>query len=126
MQNKNTKFEILLEHAWSIFGQSAEELKEKYKDYPICLMEYIEEEVHEHVIEVRFDTEEATISISFDNENNCDASFLYLDSVEDEDILIDHLIDSADYNFRKSNFKLPDCFLKVKETETGTCFYLFR
>jgi len=126
MQNKNTKFEILLEQAWSALGQSAEELKEKYKDYPICLMEYIEKEVHAHVIEVCFDTQEATISISFDNENICNASFLYLDSVENEDLLIDHLIDSADYNFRKGSFKLPDCFLKVKETKMGTCFYLFR
>ena len=126
MKNQNTKIETLLEHAWSTLGQSVEELKEKYKDYPICLMEYIEKEVHEHVIEIRFDTEEATISISFDSENNCDASFLFLDSTEDEELLIDHLIDSADYNFRKSSFKLPSCSLKVKETKSETCFYLFR
>lgn len=126
MKNQNTKLETLLEHAWLTLGQSAEALKEKYKDYPICLMEYIENGVHEHSIEIRFDTEEATISISLDNENNCDASFLFLDSMEDEELLIDHLIDSADYNFRKSSFKLPSCSLKVKETKSETCFYLFR
>lgn len=123
---KNEKFDILLEHAWSALGQSAETLKEKYKDYPICLIEYIEKEVHEHVIEIRFDDEKAKISISFDSENNCNVSFLFLDSPEEEELLIDHLIDSADYNFRKSSFKLPACSLKIKETKSETCFYLFR
>lgn len=125
MKNHNAKLETLLEHAWLILGQSAEALKEKYKIYPICLMEYIEKEVHQHVIEIRFDYEEATISISFDKENNCDASFIFFDSPEDEELLIEHLIDSADYNFKKSSFKLPSCSLKVKETKSETCFYLF-
>lgn len=126
MKNQNTKIGTLLEHASTTLGRSEKELKEKYKDYPICLIEYIEKEVHEHVIEIRFDIEEATISISFDGENNCDASFLFLDSPEDEGLLIDHLVNSTDYNFRKSSFKLPSCSLKVKETKSETCFYLFR
>ncbi len=126
MQNQKTKFDTLLKHAWSTLGKSADDLKETYKDYPVCLMEYIEKEVHEHIIEVRFDNEEATISISFDNENKCDVSFLFFDSTEDEELLINHLIDSADYSFRKGSFQLPSCFLKIKETKTETCFYLFR
>lgn len=125
MQNQNTKFDMLLEHAWSILGKSADDLKETYKDYPVCLMEYIEKEVHEHIIEIRFDNEEATISISFDNEKNCDVSFLFFDSPEDEKLLIDHLVNSADYDFRKGCFKLPSCSLKIKEARTGTCFCLF-
>ena len=115
MRNQNTKFDTLLEHAWSTLGQSENDLKEKYKDYPVCLMEYIEKGVRDHIIEVRFD-----------NENNCDASFLFLDSTEEEELLINHLIDSADYSFRKSSFQLPSCSLKIKETKTETCFYLFR
>jgi len=84
MQNQNIKFETLLEHASLTLGQSADELKEKYKDYPICLMDYIEKERHEYVIEVRFDNEEATISISFNDKNICDGSFLFLDINNDE------------------------------------------
>ncbi|MBD8347671.1 hypothetical protein [Dysgonomonas sp. HGC4] len=126
MQNENTKFNTLLEHGWSILGKSADDLKATYKDYPICLIEYIEKEVHEHIIEVRFDNEEATISISFDKENKCDASFLFFDSTEKDELLISHLIDSADYDFRKGCFELPSCSLKIKETKTETCFYLFR
>ena len=85
MENQNTKFDTLLEHAWSILGKSAYDLKEIYKDYPVCLMEYIDKEVHEHII-----------------------------------------VNSADYDFRKGCFKLPSCSLKIKETKTETCFYLFR
>lgn len=125
MQKQNAKFDTLLEHAWSTLGQSEDDLKEKYKDYPICIMEYIEKGLHDHVIEVRFDNEEATISISFDNANKCDASFLFFDSTEDESSLIDHLVNSVDYDFRKGCFKLPSCSLKIKETKTETCFYLF-
>ena len=33
MRNQNTKFDTLLEHAWSTLGQSENDLKEKYKDY---------------------------------------------------------------------------------------------
>lgn len=126
MENKSTKFNTLLEHSWSILGQSANQLKETFKDYPISVIEYIEKDVHEHVIEVRFDSEKATISISFDNENNCNASFLFFDLTEDEELLIDYLVDSADYDFRKGCFQLPSCSLKIKETKTETCFYLFR
>jgi len=126
MQNKNTKFETLLEHAWNTLGQSAEELKGKYKDYPICLMDYIEKEAHEYVIEVRFDNEEATISTSFDSENICNGSFLFLDTDSDEELLIDHLIEMANYNFRKSSFKLPLCLLKIKESKDNLIFYLYK
>lgn len=126
MRNQHAKFDTLLEHAWSTLGQSEDHLKEKYKDFPVCLIEYIEKGVHDPIIEVRFDNENATISISFDSKNNCNASFLFLDSTEEEELLINHLIDSADYSFRKSSFKLPSCSLKIKETKTETCFYLFR
>jgi len=126
MQNQNTKFDTLLEHAWSILGISADDLKQTYKDYTVCLMEYIEKEVHEHIIEIRFDNEKATISISLDKENKCAVSFLFFDSTEDEKLLIDHLVNSTDYDFRKCSFKLPSCSLKIKETKTKTYFYLFR
>lgn len=126
MHNQNRKFETLLQHAATALGLSDAQLKDRYKDYPICLMEYIEKGIHKHVIEVRFDDEAAIISVSFDSENNCDASSLFLDSPEDEEHLIEHLVDCADYNFRTSRFRLPACYLKIKETKSIICFYLFR
>lgn len=126
MKNRNIKFETLLEHASVALGQSADELKEKYKDYPVCLIDCIEKETHEYVIEVRFDNEEATISISFDSENLCNGFLLFLDKNEDENFLIDHLIEMADYNFKKSCFKLPNCFLKINESKHSLTFYLYK
>ena len=51
MQNQDNKFEVLIEHASLSLDKSEEEIKNKYRDFPICLMEYIENKVHEHVIE---------------------------------------------------------------------------
>lgn len=126
MKNRNIKFETLLEHASLALGQSIDELKGKYKNYPVCLTDCIEKETHSCVVEVRFENEEATISISFDSENICDGSFLFFDKNEEEDLLIDHLIEMADYNFKKSFFKLPNCFLKIKESKHSLTFYLYK
>ena len=126
MKNQNTKFETLLEHASLTLGQSADELKERYRDYPICLMDYIEKEAYEYVIEIRFDNEGATISISFDIENICDGSFLFIDTNDDEELLIDHLVEMGNYSFRKSSFQLPLCLLKIKESKDNLIFYLYK
>lgn len=50
MQNQNTKFKILVEEACDVLGLSYQVLKDRYKDYPICLMEYIEKTIHEFII----------------------------------------------------------------------------
>lgn len=126
MQNQNTKLETLLQHAWLTLGQSIDELKGKYKNYPVFLIECIDKEVHEHIVEIRFDNEEATLSISFDSKNKSNTCFLFLDSSVDEELLIDYLVSSEDYNFRTSSFQLPSCSLKIKETKNEVCFYLFR
>lgn len=126
MENQNTKLEILLEHAWSALGQSEDKLKDRYKNYPVYLIECIEKEIHELILEIRFDHEEATLSISFDSKNESDVCFLFLDSTVDEELLIDYLVRSEDYNFRTSSFQLPSCSLKIRETKNEVCFYLFR
>lgn len=123
MQNRDNNFEVLIEKAGSCFGKSASEIKNKYKDYPICLMEYIENETHEYIVEVRFDNQEATVSFSFDKDNNCNYSFLIFDNAKDEDLLIDYLVEFAEYNFRKSCWLVPNCLAKVEESKEGTFFY---
>lgn len=121
---KDEIFHTLLQHAWQTLHQSAAAIKEKYKQHPIWSIEYSEPDTHEHVLKIRFDTHMATLYISFVNGNLSDACFLFLDSTQDEDLLIDHLIDWANYDFRKSSFSLPSCTLKIKQTNSKTCFYL--
>lgn len=126
MQNRDNKYELLIEEASNTLGLSYQQLKDKYKDYPVCLMEYIEGNIYERVIEVRFDNLEATISISFDKEDICDASFVFYDNLNDEDSFIEHLNDNSDYDFKRSCWIMRDYYLKVKpptKYETAFCFY---
>lgn len=126
MQNQDNKFEILTKEVCNVLGLSYQVLKDKYKDYPICLIQYIEKGVDEQIIEVRFDDHLATISLSFDKENNCDGSFLFFDSLENEDSYIEHLHNYAGYDFKWSRWTMIDCFLKIKTSKDETTFYFYR
>ncbi|MBS5906976.1 MAG: hypothetical protein KIC84_07065 [Dysgonomonas mossii] len=125
MQNQDNKLEVLIEHASLSLRKSEEEIRDKYKDFPICLMEYIENTKSERAIEVRFDNQDATLSFSIEN-NICTGSYAFFDSVNDEELLIDLLVESANYIFRKASWKLPSCSVKVQETKDCTCFYFYQ
>ncbi len=112
---QNNKFKILIEHASSCLGKSDNKIKDTYKGHPICLMEYIEKDVPEHVIEIRFDNQGATISLYFDDKQSCNTVFLFFDSTQDEDSFIDYLTSSANYSYKCSRWELPKCFVKVSK-----------
>lgn len=125
--NTDSKYELLIEEASNTLGLSYQELKEKYKDYPHCLMEYLEKEVHEYVIEVHLEKEEATISISFNKEHICDASFMFFDSVTDEDSFIEYLNGYTNYDFKHSCWIMANYYLRVKPpTQCETAFYFYK
>lgn len=126
MQNQNNKFEILIEEACSGLGLSYQALKDKYKNHPICLTQYIEKELDEQIVEVRFDNHLATISISFDKENNCDGLFLFFDDLKDEDSIIEYLNEGKEYDFKSSRWIMTNCFLKIKPSKYETAFYFYR
>lgn len=126
MQNQNAKFKILVEEACDLLELSYQVLKDKYMDHPICLMEYIEKTIHEFIIEVRFDDHLATISLSFDKENNCDGAFLFFDNADDEDSFLEHLHENADYDFKFCRWTMINCFLKIKPSKYETAFHFYR
>lgn len=126
MQNQENIFEFLIKEACDTLGLTNQELKSKYKDLPICLMEYIENEIHEPIIEVRFDDRQATLSISFNKEDICDASFLFFDNMNDEDLFLEYVNERVDYDFKRSRWIMTGYYLKVKpptKYETAFCFY---
>lgn len=41
-QEAENNYEMLIEETCGVLGLPYQALKEKYKDYPICLMEYID------------------------------------------------------------------------------------
>ena len=105
----------LIGHASSVLKLSLSQIKEKYIDYPLCLMDYIEKDIHEKSIEVRFDKEEVTLTCTFNNEGKCDSTFLFPDSDQLIEDFVDYLTDNHDYSFVRSRFMLGNCYLKVKE-----------
>lgn len=105
----------LIKHASSVLKLSQKQIREKYADYPICLMDYVEKGIHENSIEIRFDKEEVTLTCTFNNDKSCDSVFLFPDSDQFIEEFISYLIENYDYNFLKNRFSLPNCYAKVKE-----------
>lgn len=119
-------FKQLIENASSVLKLSCDELINNYKDYPIYITEYIENEVHEHYVKIRFDKPGATLSCYLNEKKSCNHACLLLDTNSNEDLFIDHLIDNADYNFKKSSWLLNDCYLKIKECDDNSHFYFYK
>lgn len=95
------------------------DIKTKFADFPICLMEYIEKGIHDKVAEIRFDEHKATLSATFDKEDICDYVILFPDQIENIDQLFLYLSDNYDYDFLKGNWILSNCYMKVKENREG-------
>lgn len=125
MQNSDNKYELLKREACDTLGMSYQELKEKYKDYPVWLMEYINGNIYERVMEICFDKEDASISISFNTNNFCNVSILYFDNLNDEDLFIEYLNKVTQYDFKRSRWIIADCYLMLKPTkhEMAFCYY---
>jgi hypothetical protein len=125
MQNRDNKFETLIGNAKSMLNYSFEGLKRKYLSYPISITVHVENRVLGKAIEVRFDKQEATISIDFDQKDKCNATYLFFDTESNEDSFIEYLAESYDFDFRKNCWLLYDCYLKIREFKDCTffCFY---
>ncbi|MFR9165115.1 MAG: hypothetical protein ACLVKO_02375 [Dysgonomonas sp.] len=125
MTDKENKFELLIEESCEAIGLSYQAVKDKYVDYPMYLIEYIEKEVHRQSIEVHFEDLQATITFSFNADKNCNASYLSFDTVDDEESLIDYLVETTDFRFRKSSWEILKCLVRIEEVKSKVyfCFY---
>lgn len=119
-------FSNLINYASSVLKLSEQEIRDKFSDAPICLMEYIEKGVHEHIIEIRFDEEYATLSCSFDKSNKCNCSFLFTDDMDDIDFYIRYFNNTYDYDYIRSGWILPNCYLSIKTIDKEICFLFYR
>jgi len=107
----------IIGHASSMLNLSLFQIKEKYSDYPMCLMEYIEKETHEEGIEIRFDKEKVTITCIGNNNKECISVFLFPDDNGFIDDIVGYSKSNYDYSYLKSRFILNSCFMKVKESK---------
>lgn len=94
---------------------SFSEVRNKYTNYPICLMEYIEKEVHQKTIEIRFDSKEFTITCEFDSNEKCNSIYLLPDKREALDGFIHYLKESYDYDFIKARWNILNYHIHVND-----------
>lgn len=62
MNTRDFDFSYLITRATTHFGESYTGLKEKYKDYPMCLVEDIDNEVTQESIEIDFEQKNACVT----------------------------------------------------------------
>lgn len=119
----------IIEQASSVLKLSISQIKEKYTDYPLYLIDYIEKDIQEKSIEIRFSKEGITLTCTFDKDGNCDESFLFPDDDQLIEDFISYLTDHHDYSFMRSRFMLGNCYLKIKELKeqrSDICLVFFQ
>lgn len=119
----------IIEQASSVLKLSISQIKEKYTDYPLYLIDYIEKDIQEKSIEIRFSKEGITLTCTFDKDGSCDESFLFPDDAQLVEDFVSYLTDHHDYSFMRSRFMLGNCYLKIKELKeqrSDICLVFFQ
>ena len=116
----------LISNASDVLNYSLTEIRKKYSEMPICLMEYIEKGIQENIFEIRFDDENATLSCGFDDNNLCNICYLFFDDNEVIDEYITYLNDRHDYDFMRSSWILSKCYMKIKITKDDRFFIFYK
>lgn len=115
----------LINCAHLVLKLSHDEIKESYSDNPMYVAEYIEKGITENVIELLFDDEKATLSCTFDESNNCNTSYIFLDNLDEMDNYITYLHEQYDYDYTLSCWVLPNSFISIKRTKDDIYFVSF-
>lgn len=111
----------LIDYAGSTLRFTRTELKTKFKNFPVCIMDYVENGVQEEFLEVRFDKEQATLSCMFNKDSKCNISFLYFDDSDCLDDYTSYLSSEYKYNYPECRWILPNCRLSLGKTENDIC-----
>jgi hypothetical protein len=106
----------LLELPKSLLNLSLQEIREKYTNHSICLIEYIEKDINEKTIEIRFDKEEVTLSGLFDSKGICIKSYLFPDKNELVENLIVYLAQTYDFDYMENKWTVQQhCHIKAQK-----------
>ncbi len=119
-------FRELVDYTSSMLQFSYSEIQNRFSDYPLCLMNYVEKDINERMIEIRFDNKKATISCLFNKQDKCNATFLFFDCSTDEDLFISYLTEKSSYNFRKCSWIMENCYAKVNEENSDIAFVFYK
>lgn len=116
---------ILINCSSLVLRLSHDEIKESYSDNPMYVAEYIENEVKENIIELLFDDQKATLSCAFDENNTCNASYIFFDNLDELSNYIPYLNKTYDYDYIQNRWILPNSFISIKKIKDDIYFKSF-
>lgn len=118
MDNNNIvgikSYYYLLQQITSLLNLPLPEIRQKYINYPYCLINYFEKEVEEKSIEIRFDQEEFTLTCLFSNDGKCEFVYLFPDKNEYVKGFISYLEITQSYDYLKNRWTTSGCYIKAK------------
>lgn len=82
--------------------------------------------MNEHVVEIRFDKYDATITYYLSEEYTCIGSYLFFDNEPDESLFIHYLALKLRDNNLSDNWMLWISRLKIKQAKDCLCFQFFK
>jgi len=125
MDNNNIigikSYYYLLQQITSLLDLSLPEIRQKYRNYPYCLIDYFEKDVEEKSIEIRFDQEEFTITCLFSDEGKCQSVYLFPDKNEYVTKFISYLEITQSYDYVKNRWTAPSCYIKAEAISHLSC-----
>lgn len=116
---------ILINCSSLVLRLSHDEIKESYSDNPMYVAEFIEDEVKENIIELLFEDQKATLSCTFDENNTCNASHIFLDDLDELSNYISYLNKTYTYDYIKNRWVLPNSFISIIKTKDDIYFVSF-
>ena len=109
----------LLQQITSLLNLSLPEIRQKYINYPYCLIDYFEKNVEEKSIEIRFDQEAFTMTCLFSNEGKCEFVYLFPDKNEYVKGFISYLEITQNYDYLMNRWAIPGCYIKHQANIIG-------
>jgi len=112
----------LTNHAVSVLNLFFKEIKVRFANHPICLMEYHEKGAYEKTIEIRFDPEQASLSCILNEEKICDIAYLFFDNHLTVGNYIQYLNENFTYDYLTAKWSISDWKISIKRVDGVTCF----
>lgn len=119
-------FTGLTQTVTDIFNSTYSDLKYKYQQCPVCLIEYNNrEDLEKKVVEIRFEEERATVSCIYRRNNKCEALWIFFDNHFDVVKYLDFLKNNFVYDYFTCRWLISDYFMTFKKVDdiTGCMFY---
>ncbi len=110
-------FSTLITHSTLALNISFQTVKDKYRDYSLCLKECLSTDACKKTIEIRFDKEQALLVCTFDSNNICERVEIHADNGVIMKQFVDYLVRNYYYNHLGGRWEVAGSFLRIRETD---------